>query len=413
MVPRQRPSETSTRRRFLRTAAGTLATGVAAGTSGCLSALPPLGQEQSYGRLEVPPPDDPSYRRWLPAPSTFEHDRSHYTFLYTRPSKIDGGEPEEFIFRQAATKTRVDYFGIGYRDFDFLLDVDFGTVIEADFEPSAVTATLTDSGYDPEGSYGEYELFARSDVPRRAAVGDGAIVWSSSRVHDAPDVRALIDAESGGRRRYHEGSDSFSRLTEAIGASRMIIGGPEFGDPTDRAELGADGFRFDDDAVYQVIELLFPEGAAPTTERLEREFRDAYWMSEEAEVFDVQVDGRSGSIETRIPRKRSGEVTVMNDPPQVTWGADFDADARAVTLRHEAGEAVDTEWLWFDAETGARPGMIEKEPLWTDERRVGPGDADTVDLSDRPDVTGASMVLARGECCAFRTLFDYELGGER
>jgi hypothetical protein len=57
--------------------------------------------------------------------------------------------------------------------------------------------------------------------------------------------------------------------------------------------------------------------------------------------------------------------------------------------------------------------MIETEPLWTDERRVGPGDADTVDLSDRPDVTGASVVLARGECCAFRTLFDYELGGER
>jgi hypothetical protein len=66
--------------------------------------LPPLGREQSYGRLEVPPPDDPAYRRWLPAPSTFAND-SNYAFAYREPAPVDGGEPEELLGRRAMSRS--------------------------------------------------------------------------------------------------------------------------------------------------------------------------------------------------------------------------------------------------------------------------------------------------------------------
>jgi len=412
MVPERNPSTTRrTRRGLLCTAGGTLATGVAASTAGCLSALPPLGQEQSYGRLEIPPPDDPAYRRWLPGPSTFGNGGSPYAFAYREPAPVDGGEPEEFLGRRAISRSELDYFGVGEANYDHRLDTPFGAVIEAEFEASTVTETLAGSGYEPDGSYRGHDLFSRSDVRRRAAVRDGVLVWSSERVHDRPDVKALIDTEAGERRRYHDESEAFARASEAAGANRMLVVGPDFGDPTDTAEMGADAFRFDGDVAYQVVTLRFPEGRTPTVDRLERAFRDEYGLTEEAEVFDVRVDGRLATLETRVPLGEPRDLTPIEDPPQVTWGADFDAEARTLTLRHEAGDPVDAWWLRYDVETEARPGRIDPVPLWTDRGRVEPGDSDTVDLSEYPDATGADVLLARDECCAFRVLFNHEFEG--
>jgi hypothetical protein len=412
MVPEHgRPSNERTRRGFLATGGAALATGFTASTAGCLSSLPPLGREQSYGRLEVPPPDDPAYRRWLPAPSTFEGRESNYAFVYREPAPVDGGEPEEFLGRRAMSKSELDYFGLGESNYDRLLETPFGVVVEAEFEASTATETLAGSGYGADGSYRGYDLFSRSDVPRRAAVRDGTIVWSSERVHDRPDLEALVDAGAGDRRRYHEETEAFARASEAAGANRMLIVGPDFGDPTDAAEMGADAFRFDGDVAYQVVTLRFPEGRVPTVDRLEEVFREEYGLTEEAEVFDVRVDGRLATLETRIPLGEPRDLTPIEDPPQVTWGADVDADSRGPTLRHEAGDPVDAWWLRFDVETEALPGKIDPVPLWTDGGRVEPGDSDTADLSEHPDATGVDVLLARDECCEFRVLFDYDLEG--
>jgi hypothetical protein len=44
-------------------------------------------------------------------------------------------------------------------------------------------------------------MFTRSDVRRRAVVTDDAVVWSSRRVHERPNVEALVDARDGRRPR--------------------------------------------------------------------------------------------------------------------------------------------------------------------------------------------------------------------
>jgi len=405
MVPRpNRPSDGRRRRDLLRYGAATLA----ASAAGCLSGLPPLGRRQSYGRVDAPPASEPVYRRWLPDPALLDGGGAHYAFAAGEPAPIDGGEPEEFLGRRAFAKTDLDHFGVGYAAYDRFVDCPFGTVIEAGADAATVADALTGSGYDPDGSYRGYDLFARADVPRRAAIRDGVVVWSCETRHEQPDVEALVDAGAGEVRRYHEASDSFARLSETIGGGRMLIAGPAIGDPTDRAELGADTFRFVDDAAYQVVALRFPAARVPTADELRRAFRDEYGLTQEADAFDVRVEGRTGLLETRVPLGESRDLDALADPPQVTWGAAFDPDARQLTLRHEAGDPVDADLLWFDAETGAHNG-IEKESLFADRTRVGPGDADVVDLAGRPDVVEANVVLAPAPCCDFRVLFDYEL----
>lgn len=409
MVPRSaQPTDGCTRRGFLRNGLLALATGVTTSTTGCLSSLPPLGRQQTYGRLDVPRAADPTYRRWLPAPSTND---DHYTFAYGEPSSIDGNEPEEFLGRRALSKTNFDYFGIGYEAFDSFLQTDFGTVIEAEFDTSVVAKTLTRSGYEAAGSYRGYDVFARSDVPRRAAVRDGTIVWSSSTVHEQPDIRALIDTETGERQPYHRVSADFERISDAVGASRMVIIGPDFGDMTDTAELGADAFRFTDTAVYQVIKLLFPDERVPTVDQLEEAYRNAHGWTDEADVFDVQVEDRLASLEARVPEQRSRDLSPLLDPPQVTWGVSHDAGAETLTVHHEAGETVDGDLLWYDIDTESAPGEVEKKPLWDGVREVTPGDSDTIDLSGRTNPIHVNVLLSdtRG-CCGFRRLFTYELG---
>lgn len=462
MVPQPtQPSTDRTRRGVIKACAVALAAGITASTSGCLSSLPPLGQKQTYGRVDVPTPDEPTYRSWLPAPTTFDHVGSHYTVTYAQPSPIEGNEPEEFIERRGTSKTNLDYFGIGYENYGSCLQCDFGTVIEAEFGASTVADTLTRSGYEPDGSDREYDLFSRSDVSRRAAVRDGTIVWSSRRIHEHPDIEALIDTEAGERQRYHDVSPSFERISGAIGASRTVIIGPDFGSLTERAELAAIGFRFADGGVYQVIDLLFREGEVPTVEEFERGVRGVEEWTDEANAFDSGIDGRLASIGTRVPRRSGGERTPFTDPPQVTWGASYDAEAESLTIRHEAGEAIDAGLLRADINPEAGPGdavtpgtdigpesasdgdvgsgtrtrgtapirsqsqfLGAIESLWEGGERVTPGDVDTIALDtatpppsgqtiDPDDVSRVDILLAEHRSDTIPDLwrlFAYELG---
>ncbi|WP_224450485.1 hypothetical protein [Haloprofundus salilacus] len=404
-----RPSNTPTRRHFCKMSLAALTSGISATTSGCLSGLPPLGQKQSYGRIEVPASTDPKYKRWLPRPSPDTDNPSWQTFVYATPTTIKGTEPEEFLFRRGALKRDLDYFGIGFEKYDWILDCDYGTVIEASFQPSSVVQTLTESGYEPAGSYREYELFSRTDVNRNVAVRDGVIVWSSAQVHENPTIERLIHTAAGEYPRRYDVDEEFARICNAIGGNRMLILGPNFADPTEMAKLGADGFRFEDDTAYQVIKLLFSAQRTPTTKQLQHAFRDEYGLTEEADVFDVQVDGRLGTLETRVSQTSARELTPLVDPPQITWGASFDANSGQLTIRHEAGDVLDSEWLWYDISTPDDAGEIEKRPLWPSKKQVSRGDSTSIDLSEYPTADAVTLLIATSECCDFNHLFEYRL----
>jgi hypothetical protein len=408
-----RPSTDYTRRAVLSRTSAALATSLSALTAGCLSGLPPLGSDQRYGRLRAPAVEPPSYRRWLPALSSVAQVPQvpggyHFTVLTDAAGRSDA--PELIALRRAHVKAATDYFGVGFAAYDRIITTMFGTVLEADFDPQTVTETLSQTRYAHDGTYRDYDVFAREDVPRRVAVGDGTLVWTSAYHHDAPALEALVDAGAGERQRFHEASRPFDRLTTAAGGPPYLGVNAQLQDPTGRAALLADSFRFGEDAAYQLVQYRYRDDP-PTAQQLEDALRtDDFRFADPARAFDVAVDGRLATVEARVPYRDDGAEPV--DYPQVTWGVDVDADADTVTFRHEGGDAVPAHRLFFDVDRPAAPGRIDKRPIWQGAETVDTGSTATVDLSDVEDPTDVSLVYATSDV-AFHVLFGVELWGDR
>jgi hypothetical protein len=268
-----------------------------------------------------------------------------------------------------------------------LLRTPFGTVLQGGFDPATVVSALTASGYRRDGSYAGRDAFTRPDVRRRAVVTDDAVVWSSRRVHDRPNVEALVDAHDGRRPRYHEENEPFRRVTDAVGESRMV----EYIPPTDeRTWTSAEGFRFDGDVAYHVRTFLYPEGETPPEDELRERSKTGTALTREVEDTDFRIDGRLATVEGRIPPEAGIPPSAIDPPypPLITWGYVRDGDT--LRIRHEAGESVpvDAFYLQFDVDgTGERWAETVRRPFPTDVERFGPGDAVSVDVRDRPEVT--------------------------
>ncbi|WP_142857432.1 hypothetical protein [Salinigranum halophilum] len=368
MVPDDAPStHDTTRRALLRQGAGAFTAGLTTLVAGCTSAVPPLGSAQRFGRVDVPPASAPTYRRWLPAPAAVGLDDAHYAFLLRRPTELDS-------------------FGVGYANYDRLLRTPFGTVLEG-VDPAAAEVTLTESGYRRDGTHEGGDVFVRSDVRRRAVVTDGALVWASHRVHDRPNVEALVDAHDGRLPRYHEESGTFGQVTDAVGESRMV----EYVPPNDeRTWASCEGFRFDGAVAYHVRTFRYPDGETPPEAELRRRSKTGTVLTREVENTDFRVDGRLVTVEGRIPPEAGIQPADVDPPypPQVTWGYGRDSESGTVRLRHEAGESVPTAALAlrFDADVDDRWTRPVDRSLPTERERLAPGDTVTVDVRDVPDV---------------------------
>jgi hypothetical protein len=406
----QRPSTDTTRRRLLSSSAAALAGSLS--TAGCLSALPPLGEEQRYGRLGVPSAGPPAYRKWLPAPSAVESSDEAYHFTAMASTEPRPEAPEKFVFGRARLKASLDHFGIGFENYDRLVSGAFGTAIEASFDREDVVQTIASSGYERTDTYRGFTRLARSDVPRRVAVGDEALVWTSAYHHEAPNLTALVDTATGNRPRYHDTDEGFARLTTAAGGNPYLGVNTAIHDPTGRPVMMADAIRFDDDTAYQVVQYYYHDpDRVPSAGALERALTEEdYRFLDGADAFDVDVDGRLATVETQVPLTSAQTVPAEYKLPQVTWGVDTD-DAGRVTFRHDGGESVPADRLFYDVDYPDAPGRIDKRRLWTDASTVEAGTEATVDLHDDPEATGASLVYSTGGV-GFHVLVGTDLRGE-
>ncbi|MFC6974132.1 hypothetical protein ACFQL1_04730 [Halomicroarcula sp. GCM10025709] len=404
MVP-----EKTTRREALRLAAGSLAAGTAVSLSGCTSALPPLGSQLDFGRVDVPDADDPAYRQWLPAPARIADDRHHYDVLVRRPTALDYTAPVRFVVPKKSLLTDLDYVGVGYANYDRLLSTPFGVVLEGQFDAATVTATLADTGYARDGAFHEYDLFTRADDPRTVAVRDGTVVYANERRHEAADVRALVDAEAGRIDRYHEAEDRFARASAAIGESRMV----EFLRPNDaRSWLKAEGFRFDGDTAYHVVTHLYPDGEAVPTDRLKQRSVQKTLLTREVDAFHYEERGQRATVAGRIPPGEGLDPATEPYPPHATWGGAVDPDAGTATLRHEAGEPVDPSNLRF--ELRSPDGTVGEDGTpWTGADSVRPGDTTTVPSNGAASAdVAASTLQYTAEGASYGSLFTIETEGD-
>jgi len=379
-----RPDDTS-RRALLRAGGAALL----ASTAGCTTALPPVGPAREFGRVDAPPADPPRYRRALPAPGAVDGLAGEgYAAHYRRPSALDYSAPIRFLVPRKRVLADLDAFGVGYADADELLHTDLGTVVYADFDRREVARSLAESGYAPAGVHRSYDRFAREDVPRRAAVGDGVLVWTSDRVHDLPRLELLADAEAGRVARYHEEHEAVADLTDRIGESRMVELIPPVRGARDWTSVEA--FRFDGETAFHVRAFAYPSADAVPEDRLRRRsVRRETVLTREVDGADVRVDGRVVTFEGRIP-PRAGVAPADVDPPyppQVTWGLDRAADA--VTVRHEAGDPVPGDALRVEFTRGPdADGLVydDPRPLFAAGETVTPGTTATLDVADPPTV---------------------------
>ncbi|WP_324758981.1 hypothetical protein [Haloarcula montana] len=398
------PDET-TRREALRLAAGSLAAGTGASLSGCTSALPPLGSQLDFGRVDVPDPDEPTYRQWLPAPSRIADDRRHYNVLFRRPTAIDYIAPVRFAVPKKSLLTDLDYVGVDYPEYDRLLSTPFGVVLDGQFDASTVTEALADTGYGREGAYHEYDLFTRSDDPRTVALRDGTVVFASERAHGTPDIRALADAEAGRTDRYHEVSDRFARASTAIGESRMV----EFRRPNEaRNWLKAEAFRFEGETAYHVVTHHYPDDEAVPTDRLKQRSVQKTLLTREVDAFHYEERGQMATVAGRVPPGEGLDPATEPYPPHAAWGGAVDSGT--VTLRHEAGETVDAANLRYELRSPAGTTVQSGAP-WSGTETVRAGDTTTVSLDGSTDV--ARFVLQfTAEGASYGSVFTLETGGD-
>lgn len=388
------------RRGLLRAGAGGAAA-LSASTAGCIATLPPLGRRVRYGRVDVPAAGPPDYRRWLPAPSALQDAPS--------PDKPDGiawlmtftpgdlgadvvGEP--FGFPIGIMRTHVDHVGVGYQNYSRVVWYGSTFAVEADVDRSAVRDTLDATGYESAGTHHDFALYDRQDVPRALAVGSRGFVYAHGS-GAVPDAKAVVDAATSASPRYHETSETFARLSAAVGAAPFTW----FHElDEDEPELAsASSFTYDDDGVYYVWTRIYAEGKTPSKREVQRELEAQGGPApivdpRRAKDVDVSVDGRVVTIEHRQRHERFRESNSTEAPtPQVTWGLDHDRDAETVTLHHEAGDSVSAQQLAVVfapiVHDGDEPTVA---PQFADEYdTVVPGDELTVNVAEWP--TGSDL----------------------
>jgi hypothetical protein len=376
-----------TRRQALRAGGAALTAGIAGSSAGCLSLLPPVGQQIRYGRVDVPAPTnaEPVYRKWLPADAAipdleYTDGVDDLNWIYVTPGNLGkeqlGGE---FRIGIDVVQSSLSYFGTPLDAHDHLVGVGtLGSVVESNVDRSQTASTLRSSGFESMGSYHGYELFDRTDIPRTVAVADDAVVQSRGEKRHAK-AETLIDAGDGRIDRYHETSESFAAFSDSVGAYPTIMSAFVPGIVDADAESTAMLYTFDEQAAYFVHRYSFPEGETPARLAIKRGLDDHLPRAREAWSVDIEIDDPEVSIQMRVEQGQFGSDFSPEAVPFVTWGVDESPET--ITVRHEAGDSVPIE-------------KIDIEPR--DALRVSPS-GDTLGPGDTLEFERASLATDRGE----------------
>jgi hypothetical protein len=375
------------RRRFLRTGGETLAVGLTAALAGCPSGIPPLSGQLSFGRIDAPQPSDDGYARWVPTAtasqtSDADEDDGVDHVWHAQPARLSDSPFGAASLPVGITTGRLDYFGTGYRTYERAVASlsASATVALGDFDRGTVADAVAGTGYEDRGEYRGWATYGRDDLPRAVAVDDGVLVYAQSATDD-PDgarrrVETTVDAGAGRVSRQAETDPAFATLVERAGSRPANwLGVSPFGGVggSDDSELdslvtSSISWDFDDEAVYFVYDLVFPEG----TQAPERTIKDSLRgqrRAVESSLIDVETDGRFGRVELRRPPR--AVETSGDGHPQITWGVDYDPASQRVTVRHEAGETADAARLSI--------GNVAPEATPFDQYdEFGPGDSVTV-----------------------------------
>ncbi|MFC7073563.1 hypothetical protein ACFQJ7_15830 [Halovenus rubra] len=337
---------TATRRTLISGAAALVTTAVSGSTAGCLSLLPPVGQEVRYGRVDTPTPIDtePAYREWIPVQAELpagedQPDVQDLVWVSVTPGEL-GREAIGAEFRVGAdvAMSPLDYFGYAFQHYDYVHGLGgLGTVAEGDIETETVTSTLQNSGYSHNGTYHGWELFDRTDIPRTVAVSKRAIVQSYGNER-RPIIETVLDAGDGRIARHHEQDKVFETFSDWVGSSPTILEAFGSSFPDFEPSESALAYNFDDDAAYFIYHQQYAHGETPTKGEIQEALEKSTERAMQAWAVDIEIDGTQVAIQMRVEEDEFQDDAAEDRAPYLTWGVDD--RAATVTIRHEAGDTI-------------------------------------------------------------------------
>jgi len=412
------------RRDLLRSCGATLGTAATAAGAGC-SGLPPLGTTIRYGSVDVPAADVPTYRDWLPANTALpgsdreDDDAGEDVMVYAPPPSDAPAWTRVSIARSFVT-FRADYVGVDIDDVDVAVATGFGddtggAVLLGEIDPTAVRETIARTPYEPDDTDADYDLYTRSDVGRSVGVlGRGLVFADGPRARET--IRAVVAAGRGEVSRRHERDADFATLTDSAGLRRWAwlwpggVGRATGGGIREDTVGWATGFDHHDESAYLVQTWVFPESydltAGKVKTALKAESRAGLPGARDASAVDVSVEGRVATIEMQAPPSAfagSSETPFLT--PFVTWSGSYDAAAERLTIRHEAGDPVRTDWLLIDG-VGDGHQRIDEQGLGD---RMEPGETLTISTAGAAADGVVQLVYEAPESDRSTALFTQDL----
>lgn len=395
------------RRQLLKATGALSAVGLSGASAGCLSLLPPTGQQVRYGRVDVPGPtsDDPVYRKWIPADSElpdleYVDSASAMHWQFVTPGNLGFDEiGTAFTIGASVIKSASDYVGYAFDSYDYALGLgSLGTVAEGEFDADAVAETMAKTDYEEVGTYRDYTLYDRTDIPRLVAVSESAIIQSRGENRQTK-AETLVDAGDGRIERYHETDDDFATFSEWVGTYPSMMEGFWFTESDVSPEQSVMGYTFDEDAAYYIHHGQFAEGETPERKKLKQLIDENLSRARRAYSVDIEMDGRQVSVEIRMDETEVNKMNPEDQQPLVTWGVDQNGET--VTIHHEAGDPIPTDKLEFEPVNA----IVEKPAKGT---RIEPGDTLTFDTGDM-GMENRIRVTFHPDENTMSTLFGYDV----
>jgi hypothetical protein len=359
----------------------------ATSSAGCLSLLPPVGQQVRYGRVDVPNAidTDPRYREWIPASDELpdvetERDIEDMHWVSVAPKTLDSAElGSMFGIGTGLVLSRMDYVGYEFAHYEYVHSNALGSIAEGDIDRETVAETLLDGGYSRDGTYHDWDMFDRTDMPRAVAVSDSAVVRTQGE-HRRKFLETLADAGDGRIERRHEADERFERFTERVGMYPEMI--EQFGynfSPVE-PEYATMAFTFEDDGIYYTQHQQFADGETPSRGEIEQFLEEEHERAARAWAVDIEIEDTFVRTEMHMSEEEAGADSPNDRQPHVMWGVEESGET--VTIQLEAGDSIPVDQLQFDPQSV----LVEEFASGT---ILEPGDGFTLDFS----AEGGTMFL--------------------
>ena len=335
-------------------------TGVGLGTIGVLSGcstLPAFGQRIRYGTVGHPEQSTPFYQDWLPEPQGSQSSRA-VRIEYVEPSNRGQslfGAP----YGGHYTNRNIDYVGMDFEAFDWLLCVNGHTVGSVDVDADKISQTIPKTSYERFEEYNGYDIYKRDDMRRTVGIGAERIIYSGFGSDPVNEIKRFINVGAGRVQRWHETNASLARIIEAAGAAPVThLGGTHTEISGHQADFEGLTINTDDSYVYPRWLLLFPDGVNITRREIENHIAQS---ASALEPTRIEIE-QTGQLVSLLAKIRPEEFrTIASDKPFnhmaiggsehihhqkfITWGFNHDTENNSVTITHEAGDSISASRL--------------------------------------------------------------------